>query len=80
MVVNRCQALSTLAFLLVLSAGVGAQQDLCPTDDAKSLPGHCGCGVPDIDTDGDGFYDCVDPCPQRTWVAEGSVHDTRHPP
>jgi spore coat protein A len=35
--------------------------DGCPTDPAKSGPGACGCGVPDVDTDGDGAPDCIDP-------------------
>jgi hypothetical protein len=30
---------------------------------ALSTPGHCGCGAPDIDSDGDGFADCNDGCP-----------------
>ena len=38
--------------------------DSCPNDPAKSAPGVCGCGIPDIDSDGDGFLDCVDNCPQ----------------
>ena len=38
--------------------------DTCPDDPAKVNPGVCGCGVPDSDTDGDGFYDCKDQCPK----------------
>lgn len=37
--------------------------DDCPDDPDKNAPGICGCGVPDIDTDGDGTMDCVDLCP-----------------
>src|SRR5690606_20431103 len=29
----------------------------------KVEPGVCGCGFPDVDTDGDGTMDCVDECP-----------------
>ncbi|MBQ9242295.1 MAG: hypothetical protein IJ165_03580 [Proteobacteria bacterium] len=38
--------------------------DLCPGDDNKVRPGICGCGVLDNDTDGDGYVDCEDACPQ----------------
>jgi hypothetical protein len=34
--------------------------DLCPDDPAKVAPGVCGCGVTDIDSDGDGVLDCQD--------------------
>ena len=37
--------------------------DLCPSDPNKTDPGICGCGVPDVDTDGDGTMDCLDGCP-----------------
>ena len=37
--------------------------DLCPNDPNKTVPGICGCGVPDIDSDGDGYYDCEESCP-----------------
>ncbi|MFO8084917.1 MAG: thrombospondin type 3 repeat-containing protein, partial [Desulfobacterales bacterium] len=37
--------------------------DGCPFDPDKTEPGVCGCGVPDIDTDGDGIMDCIDGCP-----------------
>ena len=32
--------------------------DACPDDPDKETPGICGCGVPDVDTDGDGAFDC----------------------
>jgi len=43
--------------------GVCAPQDGCPRDAGKLAPGPCGCGVPDIDTDGDTIFDCQDRCP-----------------
>jgi predicted outer membrane repeat protein len=35
----------------------------CPLDPAKVFPGICGCGAPDVDSDGDGPFDCHDRCP-----------------
>lgn len=37
--------------------------DACPSDSAKTEPGVCGCGVPDVDSDADGALDCKDGCP-----------------
>jgi hypothetical protein len=37
--------------------------DACPTDPDKVEPGYCGCGSPDLDSDGDGILDCADGCP-----------------
>jgi hypothetical protein len=37
--------------------------DNCPDDPNKTELGICGCGTPDIDTDGDGTMDCLDNCP-----------------
>ena len=37
--------------------------DGCPNDPNKTAPGVCGCGVPDVDSDGDGTPNCVDGCP-----------------
>ncbi len=34
--------------------------DGCPEDQNKTEPGICGCGVADIDLDGDGYYQCND--------------------
>jgi hypothetical protein len=39
--------------------GLGDLCDACPSDPLKQLPGDCGCGVPDIDADGDGVSDCL---------------------
>lgn len=41
----------------------GTCVDECPSDPSKGAPSECGCGVADIDTDGDGVMDCVDSCP-----------------
>ena len=38
--------------------------DQCPDDPSKLLPGVCGCGQPDVDTDADGTLDCDDGCPR----------------
>ena len=38
--------------------------DLCLDDPEKTSPGVCGCGVADIDTDGDSVLDCEDLCPE----------------
>ncbi|MCP4247348.1 MAG: hypothetical protein GY778_09900, partial [bacterium] len=35
--------------------------DGCPADPAKTAPGECGCGLPDLDVDGDGVIDCDAP-------------------
>lgn len=39
--------------------------DCCPDDETKKDPGVCGCGVPDVDSDGDGTMDCDDGCPDN---------------
>ena len=42
---------------------VGADcSDSCPNDPDKTLPGLCGCGVAELDTDGDLTADCLDAC------------------
>jgi hypothetical protein len=42
------------------AAGSG---DCCADDPFKAVPGVCGCGVPDIDSDSDGTPTCHDECP-----------------
>jgi hypothetical protein len=32
--------------------------DSCPNDPNKAVPGQCGCGIPDTDSDNDGTADC----------------------
>ena len=41
-----------------------ARADECPDDPEKTEPGICGCGVPDVDSDGDSIADCNDNCPE----------------
>ena len=38
--------------------------DDCPDDPDKTVPGICGCGVADVDSDEDGTPDCLDDCPE----------------
>lgn len=47
--------------------------DACPDDPDKMIPGECGCGVPDIDSDGDGALDCNDNCPNDSNKTEPGV-------
>ena len=37
-------------------------EDLCPDSASKSVPGICGCGVADTDSDNDGTADCNETC------------------
>ena len=41
---------------------VSVPTDFCPDDPAKLLPGVCGCGIADLDSDADGVVDCQDAC------------------
>jgi hypothetical protein len=55
--------------------------DSCPDDPNKVEPGICGCGVSDVDSDGDGTADCLDQCPQdpnkiETGICGCGVADT----
>ena len=40
--------------------GVGDVCDGCPNDPLKIAPGVCGCGIEDVDANGDGTPDCLD--------------------
>jgi hypothetical protein len=43
--------------------GVADSVDACPDDPDKSADeGVCGCNIPDIDGDGDGFENCLEEC------------------
>ena len=44
---------------------LASSRDECPNDPDKLLPGVCGCGQPDLDSDADGTLDCEDGCPQN---------------
>jgi len=45
------------------TGGAPGGDDQCPDDPNKTSPGECGCGVADMDSDGDGILDCNDLCP-----------------
>jgi len=47
--------------------------DNCPNDPAKTEPGVCGCGIPDVDSDGDGVFNCNDNCPNDSAKTEPGV-------
>ncbi|MBI4883340.1 MAG: lamin tail domain-containing protein, partial [Actinobacteria bacterium] len=45
------------------SGYVANSDDGCPNDPFKGSPGPCGCGLSDVDSDGDLVADCNDGCP-----------------
>lgn len=45
-------------------------EDQCPNDPDKILPDVCGCGVADLDSDGDGLFDCQELCPDDPYKTE----------
>ena len=54
--------------ILVLAAVANCTEgevglDECDSDGNKTVPGMCGCGVADTNTDGDFLPDCTDQCP-----------------
>ena len=51
---------ATTSLLTTLIAEMTAAIDKCPSDDGRLVPGACGCGAPDADTDAIG--DCEDNC------------------
>jgi hypothetical protein len=48
---------------VVADTGTPAPVDDCPADPSKVTPGLCGCGVADLNGDGDALPDCTDACP-----------------
>jgi hypothetical protein len=42
--------------------GAGDACDECVSDPDKTTAGVCGCGVADVDADGDSYYACADDC------------------
>ena len=42
---------------------VAASGDSCPNDGTKTVPGACGCGTAETDSDSDGTPNCIDACP-----------------
>lgn len=57
-------------FSCLCPAGIGGAfcEDACPADPAKVVPGLCGCGVADTDSDNDNVPDCLDSCPNDASV------------
>jgi subtilisin family serine protease len=53
--------------------------DGCPADGGKVGAGQCGCGQPDVDTDGDGQADCVDPDDDNDGVSDDEDADALNP-
>ena len=51
-------------------------EDLCPDDDAKFMPGECGCGVYEDtkDDDFDGVINCLDACPNNPTKGKSSTN------
>ena len=57
--------------------GFGDVCDLCPVDPEKQDPGVCGCGVSDLDVDGNGTPDCEEDA--DTGATEEPTSDTGEP-
>lgn len=51
------------AATFIIAAPAVSLADSCPDDPEKTFPGVCGCGFSDLDSDLDGFADCLDSCP-----------------
>jgi len=45
---------------LLCKDGICLPEDECPDDEAKTSAGSCGCGVADVDTNGNGVLDCLE--------------------
>jgi hypothetical protein len=54
---------------------VGDVCDGCPNDRFKVVPGVCGCGVGDVDSDDDGSLDCQDECDFNPLLTIGPCPD-----
>ena len=56
-------AIEDIAVQVCMAVGPGGEigdGDGCPFNPDKSEPGVCGCGVPDVDRDGNGTIDCLE--------------------
>jgi hypothetical protein len=53
------------------SDGTPDWKDNCPNDPNKIVPGICGCGIADEDSDGDGILDCEDANDDNDGVPDG---------
>lgn len=51
--------------------GTNDCDDMCINDAEKTMPGMCGCGMPDEDSDDDGALDCDDDCPMDPAIMMG---------
>jgi hypothetical protein len=47
----------------VSNPNVSRSSDSCPDDPSKTTPGECGCGVPDLDINGNLIKDCLESKP-----------------
>jgi hypothetical protein len=54
--------------------GTNDCDDMCINDAEKTMPGMCGCGMPDEDSDDDGALDCEDDCPMDPAVMMGECN------
>ncbi len=52
---------------------VSGEADHCPDDPEKTLPGVCGCGKADDDSDGDTIPDCYDVCSEDAGKIEPGI-------
>ncbi len=59
--VDNCPLLTNASQSDIDSDGLGDLCDICPDDPIKSAnSGKCGCGISEIDTDGNGVPDCLE--------------------
>jgi hypothetical protein len=64
---------ATTVLLNTMIQEMSDEIDTCPNDDNKLVPGPCGCGVPDTDTDSDGIADCNDNCPNDPNISQADT-------